>query len=486
MQNANMKNVIGPTKNITIDQIAYNFMLKYGTEVNEGRALPDFRDGFKPVQRRILWAAYKDGLYPTKPMVKSAKVIGSTLGGYHPHGDMACYGAMATMVNDIAPFLDRGGNWGSLSDSRVSAYRYTMTRLTKLAMSLAFDPFYMPMMKMVPNYDDSSMEPLYIPILFPMLLVNGSSGIGVGTVTGIPSYTPQSLALLIKKGLQTEITPAMCMKLEFSTTYGGKAVRTTSEWKRFYTEGIGSVTFVSTYKLEEGKWHGATARMVFRNFAPVSDLSKVIQNVMNIQGVVRAVDESEPDEMPGTICVYLKGTEIGRDVIEAKVVKCMSSKVPLRMNITERGITKTGKPSIKFRATTVAAMLNDWIKWRVQLEVDACTHQSSLLTIEMRRLAVLKLAVINRAIILQALSKDYTDDQLKSFLASKLKISIEEANMILEMKVRQLRNLEGKALDERMKSAQAQMKTLQIRIRKPDDFISTQLDGLVGNFTRSK
>src|SRR5690606_37920759 len=152
------------------------------------RALPDVRDGLKPVHRRILYAMYELGLLPGRPYKKSASVVGEVLGKYHPHGDAAVYDSLVRMVQDFSlryPLVDGQGNFGSIDGDNAAAYRYTEARLTPIAMELLED-LEKGTVDFVPNFDDRLQEPTVLPAKLPNLLINGSSGIAVGMATNIP------------------------------------------------------------------------------------------------------------------------------------------------------------------------------------------------------------------------------------------------------------------------------------------------------------
>ncbi|MCL6581873.1 MAG: DNA gyrase subunit A, partial [Firmicutes bacterium] len=160
------------------------------------RALPDVRDGLKPVHRRILYAMREEGMTPDKPYKKSARVVGQVLAKYHPHGDAAVYDAVVRMAQDFAiryPLVDGHGNFGSLDGDPPAAMRYTEVRLTNLAVELLRD-IDKDTVDFVPNFDESEKEPVILPARFPNLLVNGSSGIAVGMATNIP---PHNLAEVV-------------------------------------------------------------------------------------------------------------------------------------------------------------------------------------------------------------------------------------------------------------------------------------------------
>ena len=185
-----MENVQKGIKNVDINKEMRDAYLQYSMSVIVGRALPDVRDGLKPVHRRVLFAQNEMGNLPGKPYLKSARVVGDVIGKYHPHGDSAVYDTMVRMAQDFSmryTLEDGQGNFGSIDGDSAAAMRYTEVRMTKLAQELLLDieketvPFG-------PNYDDSLEIPLVLPAKYPNLLVNGSSGIAVGMATNIPPH----------------------------------------------------------------------------------------------------------------------------------------------------------------------------------------------------------------------------------------------------------------------------------------------------------
>ena len=164
--------------------------LAYSMSVIVSRALPDVRDGLKPVHRRILYTMYENGLSPDKAYRKSADTVGSVLGRYHPHGDASVYDAMVRLAQDFSmryPLVDGHGNFGSVDGDPAAAYRYTEARMSKIAMSMLTD-IDKDTVDFMPNYDDHLQEPVMLPSRFPNLLVNGSTGIAVGMSTNIPPH----------------------------------------------------------------------------------------------------------------------------------------------------------------------------------------------------------------------------------------------------------------------------------------------------------
>ena len=178
--------------------------LEYSMSVIVARALPDVRDGLKPVHRRILYAMNEAGITPNKPHKKSAWTVGEVMGKYHPHGDSSIYDAMARMAQDFSmrlPLIDGHGNFGSIDGDPPAAMRYTESRLTRAAMEMLAD-LSKETVDLQPNYDESLSEPSVLPSRFPNLLVNGSNGIAVGMATNIP---PHNLK---------EVTDAVCLMID--------------------------------------------------------------------------------------------------------------------------------------------------------------------------------------------------------------------------------------------------------------------------------
>src|ERR1051326_5533355 len=179
-----------PKSSINIEDEMRRSYLDYAMSVIIGRALPDVRDGLKPVHRRILYSMNEKGLLPGKPYKKSANVVGDVLGGYHPHGDTAVYDSMVRMAQDFSlryPLIDGQGNAGSIDGDSAAAYRDTEARLERIATEMLAD-IEKETVKFIPNYDESRQEPTVLPTRIPNLLINGSDGIAVGMATKIPPH----------------------------------------------------------------------------------------------------------------------------------------------------------------------------------------------------------------------------------------------------------------------------------------------------------
>ncbi len=247
---------------VPLDETTRQRYLNYALSVITSRALPDIRDGLKPVQRRILFSMYHNHrLTPERPPIKSAKVVGSVIGEWHPHGDVAVYDAMARMAQPWslrATLVDGHGNFGSQDGDRPAAYRYTEARLTPLALEL-LNELNKNTVDFQPNYDGKAEEPLVLPARYPNLLVNGSTGIAVGMATNMP---PHNLGEVIDAAIaliaNREVSIADLMKSlkgpDFPT--GGEILNTRSEIRGMYETGQGSIRLRGEYVVnttEQGK-----------------------------------------------------------------------------------------------------------------------------------------------------------------------------------------------------------------------------------------
>src|SRR3712207_3804447 len=180
----------GRIEDVQLEQQIQTSYLDYSMSVIVGRALPDVKDGLKPVHRRILWAMFEQGLRPDRPYRKSANVVGGVMSKYHPHGDIAIYDTLVKMAQDFSmryPLVDGHGNFGSIDGDSAAAMRYTESKMTRLSLEMLRD-LDKETVDFVPNYDEFEMEPTVLPARYPNLLVNGSNGIAVGMATSIPPH----------------------------------------------------------------------------------------------------------------------------------------------------------------------------------------------------------------------------------------------------------------------------------------------------------
>ena len=248
-----------PPADINLSDEAQRRYLDYAVSVITARALPDVRDGLKPVQRRILFAMHNDlHLYPDGRFRKSATIVGSVIGKYHPHGDSASYEAMVRMAQDFSlryPLVEGHGNFGSLDGDGPAAYRYTEARLAPLAMEL-LEEIKQGTVDFRPNFDGTADEPMVLPARIPHLLANGSTGIAVGMATNIPPHNlgevcEAAVALIDDRKLESKDLLKYIKCPDFPT--GGQIMNSRKELREIYETGQGPVRVRGEWKTEESK-----------------------------------------------------------------------------------------------------------------------------------------------------------------------------------------------------------------------------------------
>ena len=447
----------------------------YGNYTIEQRALSDYRDGLKPVHRRILWSMYCLGLHNTGGYKKSARTIGDVIGKFHPHGDAACYGALVSVASSIGRggnidwantpchLIDGKGNFGGLGSSdRAASMRYTESRLAKFADHMMLDSDYIAVSTMVPNFDGEEKEPVILPAKLPYLLLGGSEGIAMGVSTFIPTFSQESVTKLVKKMLTDgePVTSKMCRRmLKFKFANGGNCTSSDADLLAYFKTGKGSITFQPEYEFE-----GNT--ITLKTVAPRFNLEGKMSKIASIKGVDSVTDDS--DRKTGlnvNINLSKKLEAKERKDVLGKINKELTVSLPFQTAITER---MDDGETVKFRYTTIPAILNDWIKWRVELELKVLRYLISKSERELERLSLLQLAAKNMPIMKTMLD---SKDPIK-FLIGKLKfngnkLTEEQANFLLDIRFRQLTKLNVVKLLEDIKKVKVVISNLKLDVKKP-------------------
>lgn len=432
----------------------------YGHETNLERSVPDYRDGLKPVARRVLWAMNQ---LPKDQNIKSARIVGDTMGRYHPHADVGIYGALATMVNHSVPPVTGIGGWGTLIDSP-AAMRYTNAKLSQFG-KLFFGRHYIPITQCVPSFDGKDKEPVVLPALLPNLLFNGTQGIGVGMRTTIPGFTPSSVLRMLVRILEREkLTPLDFAKgLDFYSQYGGKVPKTKVNLKNIealmgstkgsvlWTVPLEVIREKKQIRIKEYGPKLNPIKLVEETLKPMSEVAQVY-NESGLNYVIQARKDLNFNEF---------------DKLVLKVQKAVDSRVSYEIYVTERNPDERDpdKYTTEFLTTSIPDLMMRWLKWRVNLEAQSLDYRISLVEKEIAYIKLMIFACSKLDIIFQCLKRK-TDDHAE-WLAKALKITLEQANMILDLKVRQLSKLDEEALKERLKDANERLKDLQRRRKKP-------------------
>ena len=452
----------------TLDQMAEN-MRKYGAYVLEDRAIPDFRDGLKPVQRRILWAMNGLGLTNNKGFRKSAQTVGETMAKYHPHGDSACYGALVSMTHSAEPFVDGQGNFGDLLYPP-AAPRYTEARLTKFSCECFFDSAFVPIIDKVATYDGSNEEPVVLPSLLPNLLLNGVFGIGVAATCSIPAFDREGVLSLTNKALRgKDVTVEDCM--EHLTPVCAEGATVDSEdsinqdgLREFFDSGKGRIKWEPT---AEGDIDDRT--LIISGFAPKAagrKLQTALDKTQSDDAVQSVVDVSNID----TGRVYK--IEIKPRVAKAKLESTMqkicgyfSATQALNFTATKRFPPEEegAEAETAFDHISMPEFFTMWAKWRTNVERRSILHKKHVTEDKLSRDALLLIAAENRDVIRASWE---APDQLK-YLQKHLQVSEDAAKVIQELRIRQLNKLEEKALRKRIAEGKAYVKELKRQFDDP-------------------
>ncbi|MFU0826936.1 MAG: DNA topoisomerase (ATP-hydrolyzing) [Lachnoclostridium sp.] len=277
--------------NEQIVQLDYSEEMKnsyrdYAMSVIVARAVPDVRDGLKPVQRRILYSMKELGLEPDKPHRKSARIVGDTMGKYHPHGDSSIYEALVNMTKDYSlmiPLVDGHGNFGSIDGDGAAAMRYTEARLSPGAMAL-LDQLDKDLTEFVPNFDGSEKEPTVLPAMIPNLLINGTTGIAVGMATNIPPHNPEEVINGIIAYMDNpDITINELMKYipapDFPT--GGTKINA-DEMEKIYETGEGKIRIRAKTEIENADYGKKNIVITEIPYTVAGNKSKLVENLSNL------------------------------------------------------------------------------------------------------------------------------------------------------------------------------------------------------------
>src|SRR5512135_1172949 len=295
--------------------------LDYAMSVIIGRALPEVRDGLKPVQRRILYAMFREGLLPGKKYSKSAGVVGEVLKKYHPHGDTAVYDAMVRLAQDFNmryPLVDGQGNYGSVDGDPAAAYRYTEAKLAALAEELLAD-IDKDTIDFIANFDETTQEPLVLPSRVPNLIVNGSSGIAVGMATNIP---PHNLGEIIDGLILLVDNPTTTLKELMSRIKGpdfptGGIIHGTDGIMQAYNEGKGLIKVRARARIER-EYRGGE-NIIITELPYQVNKSRLIKNIAElvrektIEGISELRDESDRDGI--RVVIELKRGEMAQVIL---------------------------------------------------------------------------------------------------------------------------------------------------------------------------
>ena len=419
--------------------------IDYAMSVIVSRALPDVRDGLKPVHRRILYTMYEDGLTSDKPYRKSATTVGDVLGRYHPHGDSSVYDAMVRMAQTFSlryPLIDGHGNFGSIDGDGAAAYRYTEARMSKIAEIMLTD-IEKNTVELMPNFDDSLQEPTVLPAKIPALLVNGSSGIAVGMATNIPPHNLTEVINGIIKIIDDDnVTDEQLMQIikgpDFPT---GGMILGREAIKQAYTTGKGKITVRAEAEIEE--MSNGKQKIIVTSLPYQVNKAKLIENIANlvkekrIEGISELRDESDRENAV-RIHIGLKKDANARVVLNQlyKNTQMQDTFGVIMLALVD------GQP----RILTLRQCLDYYIDHRkgvilrrTQFELDKALARAHILE-------GLKIALDNIDEVINIIRSSY--DDAKERLMERFGLSDIQAQAILDMRLKTLSGLQREKIEE--------------------------------------
>jgi len=441
--------------------------IDYSMSVIMSRALPDIRDGLKPVHRRILYAMHEMGLTYEKPYKKSARIVGETLGKYHPHGDQALYGSLVRMAQDFSlryPLVDGQGNFGSIDGDSPAAMRYTEARMAKIT-KLMLQDIEKETVAWHDNFDGSLKEPEVLPAALPNLLVNGSSGIAVGMATNMaPHNLTEVVDGIIKVIEYPDVSTAELMQIihgpDFPTggiIYGRRGILDA------YSTGRGSVRIRARTSIE-----GKERKKIIVSELPYQvNKSKLLQHIAElvknkqIEGISDLRDESDRKGMRIVI-------ELKRDAIEDVVLNQLFEHTELQstFGILNLAIVK-GAPKI----LTLKEMIQHYIDHRIEIITRRTQYDLKRAREKIHVLEGLMIALKHIDEVISIIRKSQRVEEAKNGLSSRFSLSERQVKAILEMRLQKLTGMEIESVENEYRETKQLIERLETLLGKKENIL---------------
>ncbi len=419
--------------------------IDYAMSVITARALPDVRDGLKPVHRRILYAMHKSGLNNDKPFRKSAYIVGRILGSFHPHGDAAVYDSLVRLAQNFSmryPLVEGHGNFGSIDGFPAAAMRYTECRLAKLSSEM-LKHIDEDTVKFIPNYDSSTKEPVVLPSLFPNLLVNGSTGIAVGMATNIPPHNlKESVNAVIAMINNPEIKTEELMKIlpgpDFPT---GGIIAGTSGIKEAYETGRGRIIVLAKADVEDQKGNkkiiiSEIPYMINKTFL-IEEMADLIRN-KRIEGIADLRDESDRKGMRIVI-------ELKQGYSPEVILNQLQKYSQLRSTF---GVIMIALVDNEPKVLNLKEIIQLYIKHRKEITVKRLEYELEKSRLRAHILLGLKVALSRIDAVISTIKSSKDPSIAKQLLIERFKLSDKQSEAILEMRLQRLTSLETNKIHE--------------------------------------
>jgi DNA gyrase subunit A len=469
-------------ESIALHQEMQRSYLEYAMSVIVGRALPDVRDGLKPVQRRILFAMHELGLTPDRPYRKCARVVGDVLGKYHPHGDQAVYDALVRLVQTFSsrhPLLDGHGNFGSVDDDPPAAMRYTETRLAPIAHEGMLDEIGSETVDFAPNFDGSQQEPTVLPAQLPFLLLNGCTGIAVGMATNIPPHNlgevvDALIALIRQPDLDDDKLLQLVPGPDFPT---GGEVLIGSGVRETYLGGRGSIPMRGVAHLEEvqpGKGRHRRGAVVITELpyqlSKAGWIEKLAEQVNDgkITGIADIRDESDRDGMRVVV-------EVRRDAEAAKVLEDLQRRTALQSNFGAILLALVnGQP----QQLSLRQLLNHFLEYRELTLLRRTRHALRRCEDRLEVVEGLIKALTNLQKVIAMITAAADAAAAKAALQVQLDLTERQAEAVLAMPLRRLTGLEQESLSKESEDLATERTRLRHLLDDRDTLLNTMVSEL--------
>jgi DNA gyrase subunit A len=423
--------------------------LDYAMSVIVGRALPDVRDGLKPVHRRVLFGMSDMGLGPTRPYAKCARIVGEVMGNYHPHGDSAIYDALVRLAQDFSmryPLVDGQGNFGSIDDDPAAAMRYTEARLTRLAQEMLRD-LDMDTVDFVPNYDGNKQEPLVLPARFPNLLVNGSSGIAVGMATNIPPHnlrevTDAVVAFIDDPTITVEGLMQYIKGPDFPT---GGTILGRQGIRDAYETGRGRVRVQARAHIEpitQGKEALVVTELPFAvKKGGDGGLIQKIADLVHEKKVPEISDIRDESDRNGMRLVI----ELKRDALPKVVLNKLYKHTPMQ---TTFGVNCVALVDGVPRTLSLREVIDAYVRHQREVVVRRTKHELGVLEARVHILEGLLIALDHLDAIIELIRGSRDRENAREQLVGQFGLTVIQASAILDLRLAQLTALESDAIKQ--------------------------------------
>ena len=432
------------TANDIVSEVKDSF-IDYSMSVITSRAIPDLRDGLKPVHRRILYTMHEDGLTSDKPYRKSATTVGDVLGRYHPHGDSSVYDAMVRMAQDFSlryPLIDGHGNFGSIDGDGAAAYRYTEARMSKMSEVMLTD-IEKNTVDFMPNFDGRLQEPVVLPAKIPALLVNGSSGIAVGMATNIPPHNlSEVIDGIIKIIDNRETTDEELMTVIKGPDFPTEGIILGREGiKQAYTTGRGKIIVRAEAEIEE--MSGNKQRIIVSSLPYQVNKAKLIENIANlarekrIEGISDLRDESDRNDRVRIVI------ELKRDANAQVVLNQLYKNTQMQDTF---GVIMLALVNNEPKILTLRQCLDHYIAHREQVITRRTKFELDKALARAHILEGLKIALDNIDEVINIIRSSY--DDAKERLMKRFGLSDIQAQAILDMRLKTLSGLQREKIEE--------------------------------------